>query len=92
MKLCILAAGKGSRNSFSKNFTKGFLPVDNQPGITHLIDSFSDIEEITIAIGSRGDIYRQFLPMIYPDVKINFVNIKNYDGPGSGPGASFIRM
>ena len=90
MKLCILAAGKGSRNSFSKILPKGFLPVDNQPGITHLIDSFSDIEEITIAIGSRGDIYRQFLPMIYPDVKINFVNIKNYDGPGSGPGASLL--
>ena len=72
MKLCILAAGKGSRNLF-KILPKGFLPVDNQPGITHLIDSFSDIEEITILIGSRGDIYRQFLPMIYPDVKINFV-------------------
>ena len=28
--------------------------------------------------------------MIYPDVKINFVNIKNYDGPGSGPGASLL--
>ena len=90
MKLCILAAGKGSRNSFSKILPKGFLPVDNKPGLTHLIDSFPNVVEITIAIGSRGDIYKQFLPMLYPKLKFNFVEIKNYDGPGSGPGASLI--
>ena len=37
-----------------------------------------------------GDIYRQFLPMLYPKLKFNFVEIENYDGPGSGPGASLI--
>ena len=66
MKLCILAAGKGSRNSFSKILPKGFLPIDNKPGLTYLIDAFPNVSEVTIAIGSRGDIYRQFLPMLYP--------------------------
>jgi len=90
LKLCILAAGKGSRNSFSKILPKGFLPIDNKPGLTYLIDAFPNVSEVTIAIGSRGDIYRQFLPMLYPKLKFNFVEIENYDGPGSGPGASLI--
>ena len=36
-----------------KNITKGFLPIDNKPGLTYLIDAFPNISEVTIAIGSR---------------------------------------
>ena len=49
-----------------KILPKGFLPINNQPGITHLIDSLQDVEEIVIAIGSRGSIYKEFLPLLYP--------------------------
>ncbi len=90
MKLCILAAGIGSRNTYSKVLPKGFLPINNQPGITHLIDSIDNVEEIVIAVGSRGLIYKEFLPLLYPEVKITFVDIDNYDGPGSGPGLSLL--
>lgn len=91
MKVCILAAGTGSRNTYSKILPKGFLPINNQPGITHLIDSLHEVEEIVIAIGSRGSIYKEFLPLLYPKIKITFVDIENYDGPGSGPGMSLLQ-
>lgn len=90
MKVCILAAGIGSRNTYSKVLPKGFLPINNQPGLTHLIDSIENVEEIVIAVGSRGVIYKEFLPLLYPETKVTFVDIENYDGPGSGPGLSLL--
>jgi NDP-sugar pyrophosphorylase family protein len=90
LKVCILAAGIGSRNTYSKVLPKGFLPINNQPGLTHLIDSIDDVEEIIIAVGSRGSVYKEFLPLLYPEIKLTYVDIENYDGPGSGPGLSLL--
>ncbi len=90
MKLCILAAGKGSRNRYSKILPKGFLPINDKPGITHIIDSLPELSEVVIAIGDDGDIYEQFFPILYPNTKFIFVKIENSDGPGSGPGTSLL--
>ncbi len=90
MKLCILAAGKGSRNRYSKILPKGFLPIDDKPGITHIIDSLPTIDKVVIAVGADGAIYEQFLPILYPNYKFTFVKIENSDGPGSGPGTSLL--
>lgn len=90
MKVCILAAGKSSRNSYSKTLPKGFLPINNRPGITYLIDSIEDIDEIVIAVSPNGKIYKQFFPILYPNLKITFVEVENFEGPGSGPGASLL--
>ena len=77
MKLCILAAGKGSRNRYSKILPKGFLPINDKPGITHIIDSLPELSEVVIAIGDDGDIYEQFFPILYPNTKFIFVKIEN---------------
>lgn len=90
MKVCILAAGRGSRNSYSKTLPKGLLPIDNRPGITFLIDSIENIDEIIIAISPNENIYKQFFPILYPNLKITFVEVENFEGPGSGPGSSLL--
>ena len=80
---------KGSRNRYSKILPKGFLPINDKPGITHIIDSLPELSEVVIAIGDDGDIYEQFFPILYPNTKFIFVKIENSDGPGSGPGTSY---
>ena len=85
-----MAAGKGSRNRYSKILPKGFLPINDKPGITHIIDSLPELSEVVIAIGDDGDIYEQFFP-IYIQIQNLFCKIENSDGPGSGPG-TFTRM
>ena len=70
MKVCILAAGIGSRNTYSKVLPKGFLPINNQPGLTHLIDSIDDVEEIIIAVGSRGSVLEIFKNQILNNVDL----------------------
>tara|TARA_Y100000389_G_C17442470_1_gene509463 strand:+ start:166 stop:1746 length:1581 start_codon:yes stop_codon:yes gene_type:complete len=90
LKVCILAAGTGSRNTYSKVLPKGFLPINNQPGITYLLDSIENLEEIIVAVGSRSELYKEFFPLLYPNLDITFVDIDNYEGPGSGPGVSLL--
>jgi choline kinase len=90
-KVCILAAGIGSRmSSFTKTLNKALIPVQGKPVICHIIEKFSEDIEIVIATGYKKETIIDFLESAYPTRKITFVAVDNYDGKGSGPGYSLL--
>lgn len=89
-KVCILAAGKGTRVSYATDFNKALLPIGKKSALTRIIEKFPKTIEIVIPIGYKGELIKEFTEIAYPDRKITFVEVDNYDGPGSGPGYSLL--
>ncbi len=90
-KVCILAAGKGSRMAdFSKHFNKVLLPVQGKPAISHIIEKFPEDLEIVIASGYKADGLKTFSETAYPNRHLTFVNVDPFEGEGSGPGYSLF--
>ena len=54
-KLCILAAGIGSRNDNISGLHKALLPLENRPVISHILDKLNDDIEIVIALGYKSE-------------------------------------
>ncbi len=91
-KVCILAAGKGTRMAnLTKDLHKALLPLNNKPIISHIVEAFPKEIEIILAVGYKKDIIKQYLRVAHPERKFTFVDVDNYDGPGSGPGYSMLK-
>jgi 3-deoxy-D-manno-octulosonate 8-phosphate phosphatase KdsC-like HAD superfamily phosphatase/dTDP-glucose pyrophosphorylase/galactose mutarotase-like enzyme len=91
-KVCILAAGVGSRmGHFTRTFNKALIPIEGKPTICHIIEKFHESVEIIVAIGYKGEQIKDYLITSYPHRKISFIEIENYDGVGSGPGKSLLQ-
>ena len=92
MKICILAAGKGARmGTYSKKINKSLLPIENKAAISHIIELFHETDEFVIGLGYLGYQVKDYLRAAHPNIKFQFVNIKNFDGKGSGPGFSLLK-
>ena len=91
MKVCILAAGTGSRmGAFGRTVHKALLPLDNQAVIGRIIGQFSARDEFVIAVGHKKDQIKDYLAAAYPRRHFTFVNVNDFDGPGAGPGRSLF--
>jgi len=90
-KLCILAAGKGTRNTSIDSLHKALLPLENKAVISHIINSVPSTIEIVIAVGYKSEQVKSYVKNVFPRRDITFVDIKNFDGPGSGPGLSLLK-
>jgi choline kinase len=89
-KVCILAAGLGSR-SFNPDINKALLPLKNKAIISHIIDNFDIKTKFVIAVGYKADHIKEYLKLAHPKNKFEFVNVKTYFGPDSGPGYSLLQ-
>ena len=90
-KVCILAAGVGSRmGEVSKHVNKAVLPVNFKAVISHIIEKFNRKIEIVIAVGHNKETIDEYLELAHPDRKFSFVTVENYIGPGTGPGYSLL--
>lgn len=89
-KLCILAAGRGSRlGSLTANINKGMLPLDGKAVISHIIQKFPADIPIVIALGYQSDSLYEYIEAVYGETRdINYVDIDPWEGEGSGPGTS----
>ncbi|MBU0638096.1 MAG: phosphotransferase [Planctomycetes bacterium] len=87
MKVLIPTAGIGSRlGGLTAHYNKALLPIGKRPVISHIIDWYPVGTEFIVALGYKGDYIRQFLELAYPSTEFCFVDIDNFDGPGSGLG------
>ena len=90
-KVCILAAGSGTRmGDFTKVLNKALIPVKGKPAISHIIEKVPEDIEIVIAVGYKKEGIITYINAAYPKRKITFVEIDNFNGPGSGPGYSLL--
>ena len=90
-KLCILAAGKGTRNTCVSGLHKALLPLENKAAISHIIRSVPSHIEIVIAVGHKHKQVESYVQSVFCDRKIDFAHVENYDGEGSGPGYSLLQ-
>jgi len=90
-KLCILAAGRGTRNTSIVGLHKALLPLENRPVISHILDKFPENIEVIIPVGYRSDQIKSYLNYVYSKKNIKFIDIDNFDGMGSGPGYSLLQ-
>lgn len=89
-KLCILSAGKGTRNRAIAGLHKSLLPIENKSTISQIIRSTEAHIEIVIALGYKAKQVESFIRAVFPKRKITFVYVSNYEGEGSGPGLSLL--
>ena len=61
LKVCILAAGKGSRNHSAKFSNKALLPVFNRAAISLIMDTFPDDTNFIIAVGHNSVMIKDYL-------------------------------
>lgn len=91
-KVCILAAGVGSRmGSITDYINKALLPVNFKAVISYIIEKFPEDVEIVIAVGHKKETIKDYLCLAHPERKFTFVEIDNYLGPGTGPGYSLLQ-
>lgn len=89
MKVCILAAGIGSRmKQFSQSIHKALLPLGNRAILSRIIDQFEPDSQFVIAVGHLGHQIRDYLSLAHPQLDSVFVEVSPYEGQGAGPGLS----
>ena len=89
-KVCILAAGAGTRNSFSKNIHKALLPINYQTIISRIIDYYPKNISFVVAVSHKAKLISDYLKIVKPNHKITFVTVRKSKGYGSGPGRSLL--
>ena len=89
-KFCILAAGKGTRNTSISGLHKALLPLENKPVLSHIIEKLDSDVDIVIAVGYKSDQIKSYIAAVHSDRNVQFVDVDNYDGVGSGPGYSLL--
>jgi UTP-glucose-1-phosphate uridylyltransferase len=91
-KVCILAAGAGTRmGDLTNHINKTILPVNFKASISYIVEKFADNVEIIIAVGHKKETVKDYLTLAYPEKKLTFVEVDNYVGPGTGPGYSLLQ-
>jgi NDP-sugar pyrophosphorylase family protein len=91
-KVCILAAGIGSRMApLTDKINKSLLPVNFKATISHIIEKFDLNTEIIIAVGHLKNSILDYLACAHSNRKFTIVEVENYSGEGSGPGLSLMQ-
>ena len=88
--MCILAAGSGTRNTFSQNIHKALLPINYQTIISKIIDYYPKNISFVIAVSHKAKLISDYLRIAKPNHNITFVKVKKSKGNGSGPGKSLL--
>ena len=75
-KVCILAAGVGSRmGPLTQNINKAILPINFKAVISHIIEKFDKDIEFVIAVGHKKETVIDYLELAHPNRKIEIVLI-----------------
>jgi NDP-sugar pyrophosphorylase family protein len=94
LNVLIPCAGIGSRLlDESKAINKTLVTVGCKPVLSHIIDTLEYTHtKITyiFVLGYKGDLVKQFVETVYPNINAKFVWVNKYEGEGSGLGASIL--
>ena len=84
-KVLISTVGTGSRlKKYTKYFNKSLITINNKPVISHIIDTFDIKTNFVIALGYKSKQVKDYLKIAHVKNTFEFVDIKNFNGPGSG--------
>mgnify|MGYP003651861157 CR=1 FL=1 len=88
-KVLLTTSGIGSRLGEITTYTnKGLVKVGKKPALSYIVESYPTNIEFVVTLGHHASHVKQFLELVYPNRKFTFVEVDNYDGPGSSLGYS----
>jgi choline kinase len=87
MKVIITTSGTGSRlDKITKYTNKALVKIGDKFAIDYIIDNYKHIEDVEfiITVGYYANFVKQYINIAYKNkIKYQFVEIDNYDKPGS---------
>jgi len=69
---------------------KALHAINSKAIISLIIEKFPKDTEFVVGLGFLGTQVRQYLELAHPEGNFNYVEVDNFDGPGSGPGYSLL--
>lgn len=83
-KLLITTSGIGNRlGELTKYTNKSLVKVGKKPSISYIVEKYPENIEIVVTLGYFGGQVKEFLELVYPERKFTFVDVNNYEEPGS---------
>ena len=76
--------------ALGQKLNKALHAIDGKAIISHIIEKFPQEAEFVIGVGFLSEQVRQYVRIAHEDRQITFVEVDNYEGPGSGPGYSLL--
>lgn len=91
-KVLITTSGIGSRlGKISRTLNKALVIVDSKTALTHIISLYPQNTQFVVTLGHLGNQVRDYLSTNYPRHRIEYIDVENYQGPGSSAGYSILR-
>jgi NDP-sugar pyrophosphorylase family protein len=88
----ITTSGIGSRlGNLTKFRNKSLVRIGEKPAISHIIEYYPPDTNFIITLGYFGDYVKQFISLSYPDLKVQFIEVDKFSGPGSSLGYSISK-
>lgn len=87
-KICILTAGRGTRQRYAVGSNKALLPIGNGTALSHIVSKVPVDSEIVIAIGYNSDMVMNYATRMWGD-RVSYIHA-DYIGIGRGPGHSLL--
>lgn len=83
-KVLITTSGLGSRlGDLTKYTNKSLVRVGDKPALSYIVEAYPREIELVITLGHYGNHVRDFLLIAYPERKFTFIEVENFQGPGS---------
>lgn len=91
-KVLITTSGLGQRLGELTQYTnKALIRVGRKPILSYIIEAYPKDTEFVITVGYFSDQIKDFIKIVYPDLKATFVEVDKYQGPGSSLGYSMLK-
>lgn len=90
-KVLITTSGLGQRlGDLTKYTNKSLIRIGKKPAISYILEAYPKDTEFIVTIGHFGNQVKDFIKIAYPDIKVIFVEVDKYHGPGSSLGYSML--
>ncbi len=91
-KVLITTSGLGQRlGDLTKYTNKALIRVGKKPILSYIIEAYPKGTEFVITVGYFSDQIKDFIKIAYPDLKVTFVEVEKYQGPGTSLGYSMLQ-
>jgi choline kinase len=91
-KVLITTSGLGQRLGYLTTYTnKALVRIGKKPAISYIVESYPKNIELVVTLGYYGNQVKDFLELVYPERKIQYVEVDKYEGKGTSLGYSMLQ-